>query len=62
MSAKAGGGNSTAGMLNDIKSEPVWSSYLDPEDQTTVLFYNRLTKKSVSEKPTDYDGHYVIGD
>jgi len=49
-------------MLQDIKSEPVWSSYLDPEDETTVLFYNRVTKKSVGEKPADYDGHYVIGD
>ena len=49
-------------MLDEIKSEPVWSSYLDPEDETTVLFYNRVTKESVTEKPKDYDGHYVIGE
>lgn len=49
-------------MLKDIKSEPVWSSYLDPEDGTTVLFFNRVTKASVDEKPRDYDGHYVIGE
>ena len=49
-------------MLDEIKSEPVWSSYLDPEDETTVLFYNRVTKESVREKPVDYDGHYVIGE
>ena len=49
-------------MLAEIKSEPVWSSYLDPEDETTVLFYNRVTKESVSDKPANYDGHYVIGE
>ena len=49
-------------MLDEIKSEPVWSSYLDPEDETTVLFYNRVTKESQAEKPADYDGHYVIGE
>ena len=48
-------------MLNDIKSEPVWSTYLDPEDETTVLFYNRVTGKSQQEKPKDWDGHYIIG-
>lgn len=53
---------SSSGMLNDIKSEPVWSSYLDPEDGTTVMFFNRVTKVSVSDKPNDYDGHYVIGE
>lgn len=49
-------------MLDEIKNEPVWSSYLDPEDETTVLFFNRMTKESVSAKPKDYDGHYVIGE
>ena len=54
--------NSSAGMLDEIKNEPVWSSYLDPEDETTVLFYNRITKESVKEQPADYDGFYVIGE
>lgn len=49
-------------MLSEIKSEPVWSSYLDPEDEITVLFYNRVTKESQSIKPVDYDGFYVIGE
>jgi len=49
-------------LLSELKSEPVWSSYLDPEDDTTVMFYNRVTKQSVAEKPKDFDGHYVIGE
>ena len=53
--------SSLKGMIEDLKNEPVWSSYLDPDDGTTVLFYNRLTKESVSEKPVDYDGFYVVG-
>ena len=67
--APGGSKNSTSGaaasqseMLSEIKSEPVWSSYLDPEDETTVLFYNRVTKESQKTKPADYDGHYVIGE
>ena len=49
-------------MIEDLKNEPLWSSYLDPEDGITVLFYNRLTKESVSEKPVDYDGFYIVGE
>lgn len=26
------------------------------------MFFNRVTKESVAEKPSDYDGHYVIGE
>jgi len=26
------------------------------------LFYNRVSKESVREKPADYDGFYVIGE
>jgi hypothetical protein len=48
--------------LKEIKEEPVWSSYLDPEDGSTVLFYNRLTEQSQTTKPDDYDGFYVIGE
>lgn len=54
--------NGAKGMLDEIKNEPVWSSYLDPEDETTVMFYNRVSKTSVAQKPVDYDGHYVIGE
>lgn len=60
--AKSGGVESQAGMLSEIKSEPVWSSYLDPEDETTVLFFNRVSKESRKMKPVDYDGFYVIGE
>lgn len=54
--------NGAKGLLDEIKNEPVWSSYLDPEDETTVMFYNRVSKESVAQKPSDYDGHYVIGE
>ena len=60
--AEGQGVSSLKGMIEDLKNEPVWSSYLDPEDGTTVLFYNRLTKESITEKPADYDGFYVVGE
>ena len=48
-------------MLDNIKNEPVWHSYLD-EETNEVQFYNRVTKVSQREKPKDYDGFYVIGE
>ena len=50
-----------AGLLDDLKNEPVWSSYRD-EDTEEVRFYNRITKQSQAEKPKDFDGYYVVGE
>ena len=50
-----------AGLLDDLKNEPVWSSYRD-EDTQEVRFYNRITKQSQTEKPKDFDGYYVVGE
>ena len=49
------------GLLDNIKNEPVWHSYLDDETNE-VHFYNRVTKEAQKEKPKDYDGYYVIGE
>ena len=49
------------GMLENIKNEPVWNTYRDPET-LEVLFYNRVTKISQPNRPEDFDGYYVIGD
>ena len=48
-------------MFAQVKSEPMWSSQLDP-DTNEVYFLNRKTEERVKEKPKDYDGHYVIGE
>lgn len=36
----------------------MWSSHYD-EDSGEVYYYNRLTKKSVWEKPSNFDGYDI---
>jgi hypothetical protein len=43
-----------------VRNEKKWSSHLDEDGR--IYFLNEVTKERVEEKPSDYDGEYVIGE
>jgi hypothetical protein len=46
--------------MADIRNDdPVWSSHYSEEFGGEVYFYNRLTKESLWEKPSQFDGYDI---
>jgi hypothetical protein len=59
--ARSGGGAGTF-TLEDMRSEekdPVWSAHYD-EAQGEVFYYNRVTKDSQWERPSNFDGYDIM--
>lgn len=48
-------------LFEQVKNERKWQSQLDYQTGK-VFFFNNITKERQDEKPSDYDGDYVIGE